>query len=205
MFSHPRRCELSGFPAEGGHAHFAPRNRTEYEIMEHIKRTTLEDSGKHINRVSIERVTSGLGLPKIYEYLSLKKPGQASPAALADIKSGKDIGQVISVYAKSGKCPICVETMDLFMQAYGAEAGNLCLKTLPFGGLYIAGGIAAKNMDVLRKNDQFVREYLAKGRMKVVLDRIPIYLITHKAVGLLGSKVICRRIINGPLQIRSKL
>jgi hypothetical protein len=82
------------------------------------------------------------------------------------------------------------------LRVYGAAAGNLCLKTLPFGGLYIAGGIAAKNMHILHKNEQFIREFLWKGRMKVVLDRIPIYLIKHPQVGLLGSKVICRRIVH---------
>lgn len=82
------------------------------------------------------------------------------------------------------------------MSSYGAESGNLCLKTLPFGGLYIAGGIASKNLDSLRKNNQFIQSYLAKGRMKSVLSRIPIFLITHPQVGLLGSRVICRRIIH---------
>lgn len=95
-----------------------------------------------------------------------------------------------------GACPICVATMDLFATTYGAETGNLALKTLPTGGIYIAGGIAAKNMHVLRKHGQYVEAFLAKGRMRALLQKIPIYLITHKEVGLLGSKVICRRIIH---------
>lgn len=61
------------------------------------------------------------------------------------------------------QCSLCVQTMDLFVSCYGAEAGNLCLKTLPFGGLYIAGGIAAKNMAAMRKNQQFVNSFLDKG------------------------------------------
>ena len=62
------------------------------------------------------------------------------------------------------QCSLCVQTMDLFVSCYGAEAGNLCLKTLPFGGLYIAGGIAAKNMAAMRKNQQFVNSFLDKGQ-----------------------------------------
>ena len=251
----------------------------------------------------MERVCSGLGLPKIYEYLSLQRPQDGNAAVAALIKSGKeDVGKVIAESAKSGKvgarrqreqialgtsfgiieraqatadllfavapiahdlflsicalsspylclglvsqCPLCVQTMDLFVSCYGAEAGNLCLKTLPFGGLYIAGGIAAKNMAAMRKNQQFVNSFLDKGdnttsmdakramswqdgqawhgptvhsrccssflcrhprcpspppslsgRMRSVLQRVPIYLITHPQVGLLGSKVICRRIL----------
>ena len=106
-----------------------------------------------------------------------------------------DVGKIIAEGA-TGHCPICVQVMDIFAQTYGAETGNLALKTLPTGGIFIAGGIAAKNMRTLRKNDQYVQAYLQKGRMRTLLEKIPIYLITHKDVGLLGSKVICRRVIH---------
>jgi len=154
----------------------------------------------NIERVSVERIVSGSGLPKIYEYLATQQPNLANPEVAARIKSGKeDVGALIGRYAESGKCPICVRTMDVFVSAYGAEAGNLCLKTLPYGGLYIAGGIAAKNMSLMRKNNQFVVNYLNKGRMKVELEKIPIYLIKHKDVGLLGARVLCRRFVRaGP-------
>lgn len=99
--------------------------------------------------------------------------------------------------------------MDIFVTGYGAEAGNFCLKTLPTGGLYIAGGIASKNMSLMMKENQFVKAYLAKGRMEAVLEKIPIYLITHPNVGLLGAQVICRRIVqaaaNAITQITAKL
>jgi len=169
---------------------------------------------RNIDRASVERVVSGLGLPKIYEYLSLQRPGAANAAAAALIQRGTagdksvDVGRVIAEHAANGKCPICVQTLDVFMQAYGAEAGNLALKTLPFGGIYIAGGIAAKNMKALHKEHQFVNNYLHKGRMRQVLQRIPIYLIKDQNVGLLGSKVICRRMIHAHTHLshlRSKL
>jgi glucokinase len=120
---------------------------------------------------------------------------------------GDDVGKIIAEGA-AGRCPICVEVMDIFASTYGAETGNLALKTIPTGGIFIAGGIAAKNMSTLKKNDQYVQAYLQKGRMRPLLKKIPIYLITHKEVGLLGSKVICRRIIHAAAntkQIKSKL
>jgi glucokinase len=179
--------------AEGGHADFAPRNEVEYKLMEYIKKAAAVD------RVSVERVTSGLGIPRIYEFISLSKPGLASKDIEAQIKSKPaEVGRVISEAAHRGACPICVEAMDVFMQTYGAETGNLALKTLPLGGIYIAGGIAAKNMAALRKNNQFIDSFLAKGRMRTILERMPIYLIKHPQVGLLGAKVVCRRIIAQP-------
>jgi len=193
--------------SEGGHADFAPRNQTEFEIFQHIMSTTKHHDGSALERCSIERVTSGLGLPKIYSYLSQKYPEQANKEAADKIKGAKDVGMVISEYARNGKCPLCVRTFDIFTQSYGAEAGNLSIKTLPFGGLYIAGGIAAKNMSAMRKGNQFVENFLDKGRMRGVLQKVPIYLITHPQVGLLGSKVMCRRMIHEASQpaIRSKL
>lgn len=193
--------------SEGGHADFAPRNAKEFEIMQHILKTTKQGDGTPLDRVSAERVTSGLGLPKIFEYLSAQSPNQANPEAVRRIASGKeDTGKIIAEFSKSGKCPICVATMDTFVACYGAEAGNLSIKTLPFGGLYIAGGIAGKNMDAMRKNEQFVKNFLDKGRMRTVLAQVPIYLITHPQVGLLGSKVMCRRMVHEAQQpVRSKL
>lgn len=108
-------------------------------------------------------------------------------------------GIVISQYASSGACSVCVQTMDAFTSAYGAETGNLALKMLPFGGIYIAGGIAAKNMPIMHKNEQYIAAYLDKGRISPHLQRMPIYLIKHPQVGLLGSQVICRRIIYAPV------
>jgi glucokinase len=150
--------------SEGGHADFAPRNVTEWEIFQHIMSTTKHHDGRPLERCSIERVTSGTGLPHIYSYLSKKFPQDADAEAARRIADAKEqVGSVISEYARSGRCRLCVRTLDIFTQAYGAEAGNLSIKTLPFGGLYIAGGIAAKNMEVMRKNKQFVENFLDKG------------------------------------------
>lgn len=106
-----------------------------------------------------------------------------------------DRSKIISQYAKSNQCTVCVQTMDLFTQMYGAECGNLALKTLPLSGLYIAGGVAAKNQWVMTKNNQFLSEMKRKGRMQPLLEKIPVYLVTNESVGLYGSCVIARRLI----------
>ena len=224
---------------EGGHADFAPRSPLEFDIAQHILRTTPSQPGSKelIDRVSIERVCSGLGIPKIYEYLVSKRGSEANKTVLAAARVEKaDVGRIVAEAAKAGTCPLCIEAMDIFTSAYGAEAGNLALKFMPFGGLYIAGGIAGKNMQIIRKNNQFVRarqftpqayrkrcapfahcclacgvcacfcvvlqvnNFLAKGRMRDVLRRMPIYLINFEGVGMLGSKVICRRTIFDALE-----
>jgi len=192
--------------SEGGHGDFAPRNPLEWAIFQHVMRTTKHGDGKPIERCSIERVCSGLGLPKIYEYLVTRSPELANRDVAAKITAASDVGRVISESARAESCPLCVESMDVFVRCYGGEAGNLSIKTLPFGGLYIAGGIAAKNMEAMRKNNQFVQNFLDKGRMRAVLEKVPIYLITHPQVGLLGSKVVCRRMVHEAQQpLRSKL
>jgi len=202
------------YACEGGHTDFAPRNQTEFDIMQHILRTTqfAPGSSQRIDRVSVERVCSGQGIPKIYEYLAQKRGGDANAKVAAALRApDADVGRLIAEAAKARTCPLCIEAMDIFTRAYGAEAGNLALKVMPFGGIYIAGGIAGKNMQIIRKDDQFVKNYLDKGRMRAVLQRMPIYLIKHPQVGLLGSQVICRRIVyealqgSGKQQIRAKL
>lgn len=86
--------------------------------------------------------------------------------------------------------------MDLFVKCYGAEAGNFALKTLPFGGMYIAGGIAKKILWAIQKDYQFWNAFVCKGRMQSMLEKIPLFLIRDAGqVGLLGAKVVCRRFL----------
>ena len=97
----------------------------------------------------------------------------------------------ISDYALKQSDPLAVKTMQLFMQIYGAQAGNLALTALPGAGLFIAGGIAAKN-SALFKQEHFMQFFLAKGRMRGVLEKIPVYLINNPDVGLLGARLLAR-------------
>jgi len=176
------------WPAEGGHTDFAPRTDEEFELMKFIQKAD------GLSRVSTERLVSGMALPRIYQYFAQKYPKEINPIVHRRIMV-EDAGRVIADNAKSGKCTLCRRTIDQFVGSYGAEAGNMALKTLPFGGLYIAGGIAPKLLWALEHDRRFMTHYLAKGRMSHVLSRVPVYVVKHKNVGLLGAKVVCRRLL----------
>jgi len=93
----------------------------------------------------------------------------------------------------AAQCGLCKRAIDIFVSAYGAEAGNLALKTLPFSGLYIAGGIAPKILYAMQEGHNFFNSFINKGRMQSVLEKVPVYVVVHKNVGLVGAQVLCRR------------
>jgi hypothetical protein len=157
---------------------------------------------RSITRVSVERVVAGPGIPRIYEYLCKLNPSQVNAAVTEALKTAderKDDPSAIIARFAMPKDPsavpddLCVQAIDTFVDAYGAEAGNMALRTLPFGGLYIAGGIAPKIMSAIEKS--FYRSLTAKGRMKDLLHGIPVHVVLHKNVGLMGAQVICRRFL----------
>jgi glucokinase len=165
------------FPSEGGHADFAPRNELEMELL-----TYLAGRFEH---VSYERVLSGPGLHNLYEFLRDTGRGE-EPAWLAEqIKQG-DASAAISKSALEGTSEICVRALDLFVSLYGAEAGNLALKMLATGGVYVGGGIAPK---IIRKlsSTAFMKSFTAKGRLGSVLKEIPVRVITNDKAALFGA------------------
>jgi glucokinase len=165
------------FACEGGHADFAPRNALEGELLAFL----LEEFG----HASWERVLSGPGLHNVYRFLVRVRPGQASPEIAAQIAQG-DAAATISRAADVGACPVCVEALGLFVSLYGAEAGNLALKLMATGGVYLGGGIAPKNLPAFRRGD-FLTAFVAKGRMKAMLEEIPVRVILSEKTALLGA------------------
>lgn len=97
-----------------------------------------------------------------------------------------DLPSAISRHAQNNQDYLCRETMNLFVRAYGAEAGNLALKLLPYGGVYIAGGIAAKNLVLMQQGD-FLEAFNDKGRVSKAIAQIPVHVVLNPRVGLLGS------------------
>ena len=95
---------------------------------------------------------------------------------------------MIAAGALEDEDALCLQTMQLFVEAYGAEAGNLALKLLPYGGLYIAGGIAAKILPLMT-DGTFLHAFLCKGRMRSVLEKVPVHVVLNPQVGLIGSAV----------------
>ena len=121
--------------SEGGHCDFAPRNELEIDLLRHLMR-------RH-ERVSYERVVSGPGLVAIYEFVVSSDLAPEAEVVREELSSG-DPGAVIGGRGVEGSDPACVKALDIFVSLYGAEAGNLALKVLPTGGLYLAGGIAPR-------------------------------------------------------------
>ncbi len=165
------------FASEGGHADFAPRNDLEVELLRHLRRTH--------DRVSWERVVSGPGLVGIYEFL--RDTGRGSePAWLRDALQAGDPAAVISSAAEDGRSETCRHALDTFVSAYGAEAGNVALGVMATGGVYVGGGIAPKIIDTLRRGI-FMEAFRAKGRLRGVLEAIPVRVILNEFTALLGA------------------
>jgi glucokinase len=136
-------------------------------------------------RVSAERVISGPGLFNIYQFL--KDTGRAEePPWLVDQMRQKDPSVVITENALAGKSSLCTEALGLFVSLYGAEAGNLALKIMATGGVYLGGGIAPKIIAKLR-DPVFMNAFTAKGRMRPLLQAIPVRVILNPKVALLGA------------------
>jgi glucokinase len=162
---------------EGGHTDFAPRTPLQEELLKALRR-------EH-DHVSYERVCSGPGIGRLYRFL--KGRGMAEPAALAARLSGMDdpVPAIVeaALVQKSG---ICFETLNLFCAILGAEAGNLALKTLATGGVYIGGGIAPRILPCLDAGP-FLSAFRGKGRMADLLGRIPIHVIVEPRAALMGA------------------
>ncbi len=165
------------FACEGGHADFAPRNEREMELLRFLQ--------KEFTHVSYERVLSGPGLHSIYRFLRDTGAG-TEPSGLAEQLNTADPPAVISRFALEQKSELCVEAMDLFVSIYGAEAGNLALKLLSTAGVYVGGGIAPKILDKLR-DGAFLEAFLAKGRMRPLLEAMPIRVILDDKAALRGA------------------
>lgn len=164
-------------PSEGGHKDFAPRTPLEWRLRQYL--------AKKFDHVSIERVLSGDGLVDIYRFLR-QEDGQKEPEWLMQLFAENDNSAVISQTALAGKDPICEKALNIFVELYGAEAGNLALQALTMGGIYLGGGIGPKIVKAL-STDKFINAFYAKGRLKQVLSQIPVRLILDNTAPLWGA------------------
>ena len=165
-------------PSEGGHCDFAARTDREIALLEYLRRTLN-------GRVSWERVVSGIGIQNVYAYLrDVEKMDE--PAWLRDRMQTEDPNAAIGQAAEDGSSPLCFETMQTFAAAYGAETGNIALKVLAQGGMYLGGGIAPKALKTLTSGG-FMQAFLDKGRLSPVLEPIPVRVILDDTCALLGA------------------
>ncbi|MGI8783110.1 MAG: glucokinase [Acidobacteriota bacterium] len=162
---------------EGGHTDFGPRNQEQIALLQYLY-------GRY-DHVSYERILSGPGLHNIYEFL--RDSGRADePADFAAGLPKDDPSPAISEAALRGHPEICVCALDLFVQIYGAEAGNLALKVMATHGVYVAGGIAPKILEKL-KDGTFLQAFRDKGRFRKLMDTFPVYVVLDDKTALKGA------------------
>jgi glucokinase len=169
-------------PSEGGHKDFAPLNRHQIELWRFLS--------EKYGHVSVERVVSGQGLVDAYLFLR-SQSRLPEPEWLRTHFRDEDQARAISQAALTGKDAVCSEALALFVEVYGAEAGNLALQGVTTGGIYLAGGITPKIREALH-SPSFMTAFLAKGRMTPLLERIPLRLITDPLVPLQGAALYGR-------------
>jgi glucokinase len=172
------------FATEGGHADFSPRNELEIELLRFLLRQYAH--------VSWERVVSGPGLINIYRFLCEREPFHCSKAVARELMHSPS-ANVISRAAMEQQCPVCEKALELFISLYGAEAGNLALKIMATGGLYIAGGIAPNIINRLR-DGRFVDSIASKGRFQPLLEKIPVRVVMTERAALLGAAYYARHL-----------
>lgn len=159
-------------PSEGGQADFTPRTEIEIQLLIHLN--------KQLPHVSCEEIISGRGFRRIHEFLnpSLRHPSFDAPESEA--------AREITQQGLTEACPACVETLALWTEAYGAEAGNLALRTLALGGVYVAGGIAPKILTKLR-DGTFLRAFCGKSKFASVLAQVPISVVVNEDAPVWGA------------------
>lgn len=165
------------FACEGGHCDFSPNSELDAELYLHLK--------NKFGHVSWERLLSGQGQVNIYEFLR-QRSGEKEPCWLGEELQANDPAAVITQAGLAKKDPVCAQAVDLFVYYYGVKAGNLALTIMATGGLYVGGGIAPRILSKL-KEPMFLDGFLNKGRMRSILEKIPVKVILNSKTALIGA------------------
>ena len=159
-------------PSEGGHSDFAPHTEQQIELLRFMRR--------RYPQVSWELILSGRGFRTLHEFLApnVMHPSFEDPDA--------DPAPEITRQGLDKSCPVCVETLDLWTAVYGAEAGNLALKVLALGGVFVAGGIAVKILEKM-KDGTFFKAFQDKWRFEALLNNVPVSVVLNESAPLIGA------------------
>ena len=168
------------FASEGGHIDYGPRGTHEDALLLYLR-----EHYPDWEHVSAERVVSGPGLVHIWEFVTQTERAQAGADLLAAMTSGNP-GVAISQAALAGSDPSAELAVEMFVHAYGAQAGNLALVLLSTGGMYIGGGIAPQILPILRRGG-FLKAFQAKGRYDGLLENMAVRVILDDLCALRGS------------------
>ena len=166
------------FACEGGHTGFSPADELSDGLLQFLRQ-------RHGGRVSWERVLSGPGLADLYRYM-LERAGKPEPDWFVEADRTGDPTPAISMAGLEDRCDVCARTIEIFARLYGEEAGNLALKVMATGGVWVGGGIAPKILPVLT-GGAFMEGFLAKGRMRKLLESMPVRVILDESAALQGA------------------
>ena len=169
--------------SEAGHSSFAPVNDMQQELLVYLAR--------QYDVVSVERTLSGPGIENIFRFFCAREPDQLTPQLQQAIEQ-QEITPVVVESALAKKDPLAIKTLEMFIEIYGAAAGNLALFAMATGGVYIAGGIAPRIVHSLSQGS-FINAFNHKSKMQHLLSAIPVKVITNPKVGLLGAAVFAAR------------
>jgi glucokinase len=174
------RSRYRAHASEGGHADFAPSSEIEINLLHYLR--------KKYEHVSYERVCSGMAIPDIYQFLRDGGYGEEPDWLAVELAGVEDQTSVIvrGALGEEKSCELCTATLDIFVSVLSAEAGNLALKVMATGGLYIGGGIPPRIMSFLEK-PSFLRAFKNKGRYSEFMENIPIHVITNPKAALIGA------------------
>lgn len=163
---------------EGGHTSFAPQTELEFELQQFAAKT--------FGHVSWERIVSGPGIGLLYDFFRGPKRMRESMRVERELAEAPDRNARIAELGLAQKSRVCTRAVDLFVHLYGAETGNLALKSLAVGGVFVAGSIA-QSLLTGERSARFLASFSAKGRFRALLEPVPIALVVDSSIGLFGS------------------
>ena len=190
--------------SEGGHVEFSVRNQEDFELLEFAKNylehsdnvENLRAKGK-VHRVSIERLCAGPALPLIYEFMAGKYTDLKRTLETETGKKFEEVtGEMIVDYGMKKRDPLCLKVIDKFSEILAVEVGNMALKTLPYGGIYLTGGVTNGITEYLLHSDTFLEAFYAKGRQEKKMRKMPIFIVKPEIqLGLEGAEECARRLL----------
>ena len=178
--------QYRGYPSEGGHGDFAPQNGLEIELLNH-----LHQRWEH---VSYDRICTGRGLPEIYRFLKERGQGEDSPELTERLAKAADATPLIiqAALAEEGRSLICAQALSVFVSVLGTEAGNMVLRFLATGGIYVAGGLPPRILPFLNQ-PIFMEAFRRKGRLSSLIAQTPVHVVLNPAAPLLGAAIYARK------------
>ncbi|CAE8708647.1 unnamed protein product, partial [Polarella glacialis] len=179
-----RTGEYKAYPSEGGHVEFAPRGHgsddVQTSLLKHLK---IKLSGW--NRVSIERVVSGRGICNVYDFLAYQYPHRVDKLTHEKFMKSPHDASIVSTNAWPGS--LCEEALQIFAACYGGYCGNTAITLMPFGGLYLSGGVTNKLKEWMMRDGSFMEAYQDKGRVSPILGNVPLFIVKGEDMGQRGA------------------